>query len=246
MDIVILKFGGTSVTTGEKRARIITLVKECLSKGEYPIVVVSAIGRAPSPYATDTLISLVSDSFREDNLRGMDLLMSCGETISSVIISSVLRNNGVNATPLTGFQAGIITDSTYSSANVIKYKDKLIKKLLKQRIVPVVTGFQGMDKDGFITTLGRGGSDTTAAVLGAFLNAKRVDIYTDVDGILTSDPNIDPNAKLIENLTYDKAYDMAINGAKVIHPKAILYVKEKGIPMYIKNVLKDEKGTLIN
>lgn len=246
MNIVILKFGGTSVTSLEKREKIINIVKNTIKNGEQPIVVVSAIGRYPSNYATDTLISLVDNDFKNNNPLAMDLLMSCGETISSVIISATLEANGIKALPLTGIQAGIITDNNFGNASIIDYDDTLIKEVLKDGFVPVVTGFQGATKKGYITTLGRGGSDTTATILGANLNAKRVEIFTDVDGIMTNDPNIDPTATLIEDISYDNAYNMAINGAKVIHEKAIIYAKNKNIPIVVKNILKNNKGTTIN
>lgn len=239
MEIVVLKFGGTSVTTLEKREKIINLVKQTIANNELPIVVVSAIGRYPDNYATDTLISLVDDDFKQKNLLAMDLLMSCGETISSVIISATLEANGIRAIPLTGGQAGIITDNEFGNASIIQYNSKLIRSILKEGKVPVVTGFQGVTKDGYITTLGRGGSDTTATIIGTYLNAKRIEIYTDVDGIMTNDPRIDKNAKLIEEISYSKAYNMALKGAKVIHHKAIKYPQEKNVPIYIKNILKD-------
>lgn len=246
MNIVILKFGGTSVTSLEKREKIISIVKETIANGENPIVVVSAIGRYPSNYATDTLISLVDNDFKNNNLLAMDLLMSCGETISSVIISATLEANGIKAVPLTGVQAGIITDNNFGNASVIDYNDTLIKEVLKEGKVPVVTGFQGATKEGYITTLGRGGSDASATILGAYLNALRVEIFTDVDGIMTNDPNIDPNATLIKHISYDDAYRMATSGAKVIHDKAIVYAKNKNIPIVVKNILKNNEGTTIS
>lgn len=245
MKISVLKFGGTSVTTLEKRAKIIEIVKEKISLGESPIVVVSAIGRYPDSYATDTLISLVNNDFKENNPLAMDLLMSCGETISSVIIAATLKANGINAIPLNGGQAGIITDDNFGNATVIDYNDKIIRKILENNQVPVVTGFQGITKEGFITTLGRGGSDTSAAIIGKYLNANEIEIFTDVDGIYDKDPNTHKDAKLIEEISYDEAYKMACKGAKVIHEKAILHAKEKNIPLYVKNTLKNNKGTLI-
>ena len=239
MGIVVLKFGGTSVTTLEKREKIISLVKRVIDNNDSPVVVVSAIGRYPDNYATDTLRSLVDDDFKENDLLATDLLMSCGEVISSVIISATLKANGIDAIPLTGGQAGIITDDNFSNANVIEYNDKLIKKMISIGKVPVVCGFQGITKDGFITTLGRGGSDTSATIIGSFLKAKRIEIYTDVDGIFNSDPRVNKYAKLIEEISYDDAYNMALHGAKVIHYKAITYPKKYNVPIYIKNILKD-------
>lgn len=246
MEIVILKFGGTSLTTVEKRARIVELVKQVIKNHKLPVVVVSAIGRYTEPYATDTLISLVDhDNFENENKEAMDLLMSCGETISAVIMSSYFKENGINSIPLMGGQAGIITDNNFGNASIIRYDDKLITNILNKNIVPIVCGFQGITEDGFITTLGRGGSDTTATILGAYLKAEKIEIYKDVDGIMTSDPNKDLNAQLLKKLSYDEAYDIACNGAKVIHKKAIKYAKEANIPIMVKNLFGEMEGTLI-
>ncbi len=246
MDIVILKFGGTSVTSFEKKQMIAFYVKQALENNEFPVVVVSAMGRFPDPYATDTLISLVQKNEANDNKVTLDLLMSCGETISATIIANMLDNLDLHAIPVTGFQAGLITDNNFSNANVIDFDGKFINNLIKKKIIPVVTGFQGITKDGFITTLGRGGSDTTATALGSFLNAKRIDIFTDVDGLMDSDPDIFNDAILYEEISYDDAYYLACNGAKVICSKAISYAKKKNIPIYIKNTLKNNTGTLIH
>ncbi len=246
MKIVILKFGGTSLTSIEKKERILKLVKETIKRGETPVVVVSAIGRFTEPYATDTLISLINDNnFNVNNPLASDLLTSCGETISTVIMTAFFCNNGIDAIPLTGWQAGIITNNNFGNADIEKFNDKIIMKLVKDNKVPVVAGFQGITKDGFISTLGRGGSDTTATILGAYLKADRIEIYKDVDGIMTGDPKEDNNVQLISYLTYDEALDIANSGAKVIHAKAIPFAKNKNIPIHIKNLFGNKNGTII-
>ncbi|MGL4773598.1 MAG: aspartate kinase, partial [Clostridium sp.] len=182
MKILVQKFGGTSVSSDEKRQRVISKIKSAIEQGFSPVVVVSAMGRKGEPYATDTLLSLIEDEYKERNKVATDLLMCCGEFISSVIMSDALYKEGINATPLTGGQAGIITNNNFGDAKYIDVKTQNILEALAQNKVPVVTGFQGITEDGFFTTLGRGGSDTSAAILGAALKAEGIEIYTDVDG----------------------------------------------------------------
>lgn len=246
MKVVVQKFGGTSVSTFEKRQNIIKKVKKSLEEGNATVVVVSAMGRRGAPYATDTLLSLVDDKFKEENLHGTDLLMSCGEILSTVVMCNDLANAGIKAMPLTGGQAGIVTDDVYGNASVLNVDNENLLDLLKNNIVPVVAGFQGMSKNGFITTLGRGGSDVTGALLGAALKAERVEIYTDVDGMMTTDPRIVPEASLIENITYEEIFQFADQGAKVIHPRAVTIAQKYNIPLLIKNTMSDCEGTLIS
>jgi aspartate kinase len=246
MKIIVQKFGGTSVSTEERRKFIIQKINNAIEKGYSPVVVVSAMGRRGEPYATDSLLSLISEKFKEENLKAVDLLMSCGEIISTVVMCDELFKINVAAEPLTGGQAGIITDSSYSNAKLKKVNNEMILKLLEMKKVPVVAGFQGIDENGFMTTIGRGGSDVTAAVLGAALKAERVEIYTDVDGIMTCDPRIVPDASLIENIGYDEIFQFADQGAKVIHPRAVEIARKYDIPLLIKNTMSDSKGTLIN
>lgn len=245
-NLSVLKFGGTSVSSDEKIDRIAQIIKEKQKINEKIIIVVSAMGRFPDRYATDTLLSNLDDNFKKSNKQATDLLMSCGETISAVIISNKLVNHNINAIPVTGSGAGIITDNNFTEATPVKYKPKYLKKLLKENKVPVVTGFQGITEDGIITTLGRGGSDTTATIIGNMLNAEKIEIYTDVDGVYDKDPNTNKDAKIYEKLSYKKAQELSEKGAKVIHKNAIKYAKEKNIPIIIKNTMTDSKGTIIN
>ncbi|NFL02180.1 aspartate kinase [Clostridium botulinum] len=246
MKILVQKFGGTSVSTKEKRKLVVKKVLNAINAGYKPIVVVSAMGRKGEPYATDSLLGLLTDSFKENNLLATDLLMSCGEVISSVVMSNELSKNNINAIPLTGGQAGINTDENYSDASVKDVDTKRLMKLLEEDKVPVVCGFQGINEQGFVTTLGRGGSDVTAALLGVALKAEQVEIYTDVDGIMTADPRIVKGASLIEEISYNEVFQFADQGAKVIHPRAVEIAMKGNVPLAIKNTMSGCKGTMID
>lgn len=246
MKIVVQKFGGTSVSTEEKRNKVIEKVTRSIEQGYSPVVVVSAMGRKGEPYATDTLLSLIDEKFKKENKLAADLLMCCGELISSVVMSNALAMKGIDAVPMTGGQAGIITNSNFNDASLKEVQEKRILDIISQGRVPVVTGFQGATEDGYFTTLGRGGSDTTAAILGVALDAERIEIYTDVNGIMTADPRIVEDAALIDILSYDEVFQLADQGAKVIHPKAVEVAKEGNIPIIIKNTMSDCEGTIIN
>ncbi|MDU3351432.1 MAG: aspartate kinase, partial [Clostridium sp.] len=198
MKIIIQKFGGTSVSTEERRNQVVAKVKNAINEGFSPVVVVSAMGRKGEPYATDTLLSLLDNNFKRNNLQATDMLMCCGEIISSVVMSNVLINEGIQAVPLTGGQAGIITNDSFSEADLLYTRTENIKGILENGKVPVVTGFQGVTEKGYLTTLGRGGSDTSACIIGEALNAEEIEIYTDVDGIMTADPRIVDDASLID------------------------------------------------
>ena len=246
MKIVVQKFGGTSVSTDENRKQVIQKVKNAINDGYSPVVVVSAMGRKGEPYATDTLLSLVDDKFKNTNKLAQDLLMCCGEIISSVVMSSDLYSAGIDAMPLTGGQAGILTDSNFTDATCTEVKPDKILELVSQGRVPVITGFQGVSESGYLTTLGRGGSDTSASLLGVALKASAIEIYTDVDGIMTADPRIVENANLIDVISYNEVFQLADKGATVIHPKAVEVAMEGNIPILIKNTMSNAKGTLIN
>lgn len=245
MNIIVQKFGGTSVSTEERRKQVINKIGKAIENGLKPVVVVSAMGRMGEAYATDTLLSLVDNNFKDNNKSAQDLLMCCGEIISSVVLCNDLYKHGITAVPLTGGQAGIITNNVHTDAQAIDVDTRNIIKVLEEGKVPVVTGFQGVTKDGFFTTLGRGGSDTSACILGVALKAKEIDIYTDVDGIMTADPRIVKDASLINEMTYNEVFQLADQGAKVIHPKAVDLAKKGNVPLVIKNTMSDSKGTVI-
>ena len=245
MEIIVQKFGGTSVSTEVRRNQLAAKVKTAIDEGMKPVVVVSAMGRKGDPYATDTLLSIVGDKFLSDNKNAQDLLMCCGEIISSVVVCNTLYNYGIKAVPLTGGQAGILTDDNFTNANFINTDPGKILEVLNEGKVPVVTGFQGITKDGLFTTLGRGGSDTSACILGVALKAKEIEIYTDVDGIMTADPRLVDDVSLIDEVSYNEVYQLADQGAKVIHPKAVDLAKKANIPIVIRNTMSNSKGTLI-
>lgn len=246
MDIVVQKFGGTSVSSENNRILVTKKIKKAIKDGYKPVVVVSAMGRKGSPYATDTLLSLVSEEFKINNPRALDLLLSCGETLSTVVMCNDLLREGVEAVPLMGGEAGIRTDNNFNNASILDVNPKNVLKVLEQGKVPVVAGFQGISEEGSITTIGRGGSDVTGAILGAALKAKEVQIYTDVDGIMTADPRIVSKASLIESISYDEVFQFADQGAKVIHPRAVEISRKYNIPLVIKNTLSDCEGTTIS
>ncbi|WP_150843833.1 MULTISPECIES: aspartate kinase [unclassified Clostridium] len=246
MDIVVQKFGGTSVSSENNRILVTKKIKKAIKDGYKPVVVVSAMGRKGSPYATDTLLSLVNEEFKINNKRALDLLLSCGETLSTVVMCNDLLREGVEAVPLMGGEAGIRTDNNFNNASILDVNPKNVLKVLEQGKVPVVAGFQGISEEGSITTIGRGGSDVTGAILGAALKAKEVQIYTDVDGIMTADPRIVSKASLIESISYDEVFQFADQGAKVIHPRAVEISRKYNIPLVIKNTLSDCEGTTIS
>jgi aspartate kinase len=246
MKILIQKFGGTSVSTHERRLLVVNKIINSIKEGFSPVVVVSAIGRFGEAYATDTLLSLINKNFKENNPLATDLLMSCGEIISSVVMCNELSKAGLDSIPLTGGQAGIITDSNFNNANLLRVDTKNLLNLLNENKIPVVTGFQGNTEEGYITTLGRGGSDVTASILGVALNAEEIQIYTDVDGIMTADPRIVADASLIKEISYNEVFQFADQGAKVIHPRAVNIAMKANIPLVIKNTLSNCEGTIIN
>ncbi|WP_368487635.1 aspartate kinase [Clostridium sp. BJN0013] len=245
MKIVIQKFGGTSVSTHERREQVVNKILKAKDKGFCPVVVVSAMGRKGQPYATDTLLSLIKEDFKLKNPLGVDLLMSCGEIISTIVLADELLRKGLKAVPLTGGQAGIITDDNYNNASILKVKKERLLNLVNQGKIPIVAGFQGISENGYVTTLGRGGSDVTASILGVALNSEVIEIYTDVDGIMTADPGIVSEAFLIEQISYNEVFQFADQGAKVIHPRAVKIAMSGNIPLVVKNTLNNCKGTII-
>ncbi|WP_035290598.1 aspartate kinase [Clostridium sp. KNHs214] len=246
MKIIVQKFGGTSVSTHEKRLLVIDKVMQAKSLGYSPVVVVSAMGRKGEPYATDTLLSLIDNDFKINNPLGADLLMSCGEVISTVVMSYEFNKKNIFSIPLTGGQAGIITDEKHGNAEVQETNIENIMNILQEGKIPIIAGFQGKTRDGYVTTLGRGASDFTAAILGVALKAEKIEIYKDVDGIMTADPRVVSDATLIKEISYNEVFQFADQGAKVIHPRAVDVAMKGNIPLVIKNTLSDSEGTVIN
>ncbi|WP_067838449.1 aspartate kinase [Amphibacillus sediminis] len=245
MEILIQKFGGTSVQNKETRSQAIKHVKAARREGYKVVTVVSAIGRSPQPYATDSLLSLIDFPNGYHSKREVDLLLSCGEMISAVVFSNELKAEGLQATALTGAQAGFVTTADFTSAKIKSMETDRIKQELEVNDVVVVAGFQGQTDSGEITTLGRGGSDTSAAALGAALDAKFIDIFTDVDGIMTADPRMVKDARTLKVVTYNEICNLAYQGAKVIHPRAVEIAMQAKIPLRVRSTAQEHVGTLV-
>jgi aspartate kinase len=240
--VIVLKFGGSSLATAELREIAASRVIDVVRRGDAPVVVCSAIGRAPDPYATDTLAELVAPVRTGPN---RDLLLACGETISCAVFAELLCSLGAPAQAMTGLQAGIITDDTYSDAEILEINPEPIRVLLAAGVIPVVTGFQGGTRALATTTLGRGGSDLTAVALGEALGAKDVAIYTDVSGLMTADPRRIAGAHPIERVTQAEMVELAGNGARVMHHKAAELAHATRVPYGIKG-LRSGVGTTVD
>ena len=241
--IVVMKFGGTSVAAHEGREAIAQRVAAALELGQAPVLVVSAMGRAGAPYATDTLLGLIEELPTSDRER--DLLMSTGEIISAVVLAHELRATGIETEALTGPEAGIATDGVHGSSAIDEVHTGPLVALLASGIVPIVAGFQGMADDGRLTTLGRGGSDTTACALGVALGAEAVEIFTDVDGVMSADPKICNGSAVLERVGADELFQMAKTGARVVHTPAAELALHSGLNVRVRNTFSDHPGTSV-
>lgn len=245
MKILVQKFGGSSLSSAEDREEAINHISSALEEGYSVCVVVSAMGRKGQPYATDTLIELIHKNGARLNKRDWDLLLHCGEIISATTLSSMLGSRNISATVLTGGQAGIITDKEYGNATIQSLDGTRIKQELLTHQVVIVTGFQGRTEDWEVTTLGRGGSDTTATALGVALQADCVDIFTDVSGVMTADPRIVEDAQQLDAVTYTEIANMAYQGAKVLHPRAVEMAMQGNVPIRVRSTFSQDPGTLV-
>ncbi|CUA80053.1 aspartate kinase [Anoxybacillus suryakundensis] len=245
MKIIVQKFGGTSVRDEHGRNLARKHIEKALEDGYKVVVVVSAMGRKGDPYATDTLLSLIDGANAYVTNREKDLLMACGEIISSVVFTNMLNKHGIKATAFTGAQAGFRTNNDHTNAKIIDMRCERLLRALKEHDVVVVAGFQGAAENGDVTTIGRGGSDTSAAALGAALGAEWIDIFTDVEGVMTADPRIVENARPLDVVTYTEICNMAYQGAKVIHPRAVEIAMQAKVPLRIRSTYSDAPGTLV-
>lgn len=241
--VVVMKFGGTSVATPEGRAALASRVADALRDGLAPVVVVSAMGRSGEPYATDTLLGLV-DGLPGDE-RERDLLGATGEVIATVVVAHELRSAGIGARAYTGAEAGIATDGAHGCASITEIHPGPLLAAIDDGVVPVVAGFQGIAADGALTTLGRGGSDTTACALGVALAARTVEIYTDVDGVMTADPRACASARVLEEISAEELFQMARHGARVVHTPAAELALASGLAVRVRNTYSDHPGTLV-
>ncbi|CAH1197767.1 Aspartokinase [Paenibacillus plantiphilus] len=245
MRILVQKFGGTSLSTDEARQFVLRHIQRERQRQNSLVVVVSAMGRKGDPYATDTLLSLLPANGDSLPSRERDLLLGCGEIISAVMLQGMLQAASIPAVALTGGEAGILTDNQFGRARIVEIRTETVFRHLHEDKVVIVAGFQGKTESGLLTTLGRGGSDTSATALGAALHADQVDIYTDVNGILTADPRIVENARPLSVVGYTEICNMARQGAKVIHPRAVEIAQQARIPLRVRSTFSDEEGTLV-
>lgn len=242
MDIVVMKFGGTSVRDQATKYQAFKHIRREVDADYKVVVVVSAMGRGGEPYATDTLKELVTYHVsKQEN----DRLLACGEIISSIVMSDFLQQQGLNVTSLAPAEVGIKTDNNYSNANIITIETSKMIAMFKDYDVLVVPGFVGTTVEGYITTLGRGGSDTSAVALGGALKAVYVDIYSDVEGVMTADPKLVKNARVLEKISYDNLIALAARGAKVIHLKAIELAKKNHVNLRLRSTSSDRIGTYV-
>lgn len=245
MRILVQKFGGTSLATPEARELVIKHMEREMAEGYKLVIVVSAMGRKGDAYATDTLLDFVAANGSILPPREQDLLLSCGEIISATMLCGLLESRGISAVVLTGAQAGFQTDNHHGNARILDVApDRVFEELHNGKVV-IVTGFQGMAENGDMTTLGRGGSDTSATALGAALHAEMVDIYTDVNGILTADPRLVEDAKPLTYVSYTEICNLAYQGAKVIHPRAVEIAMQAGVPIRVRSTFSEGTGTLV-
>jgi len=240
MGLVVQKFGGTSVANIEKIKNVAAKAIREKNEGHDVIVVLSAMAGE-----TNRLIDLAHSAAESPDEREYDSLISTGEQVTITLLSIVLNAMGYRSRSFLGFQVRILTDMAYQKARISMIDTDVIKKELKKGTIVVVAGFQGVDEDNNITTLGRGGSDTSAVALAAALSADRCDIFTDVDGVYTTDPNICAKARRLDKISYDEMLEMAMTGAKVLQPRSVEMAKKYDVPVYVKSTFSDEGGTLV-
>lgn len=238
--LVVQKFGGSSLADAERIRRVAGRVVQEKDKGHDVVVVVSAMGDT-----TDDLVELVGEISESPSEREMDVILSTGEQVSMALMVMAINKLGRPAISLTGGQVGIVTDSSHTKAKILNIDTVRLKDEIKQGKIVVVAGFQGVDINNDITTLGRGGSDTTAVALAAALNADICEIYTDVDGVYTTDPRIVPEAKKLDQVSYNEMLELANLGAAVLHPRAVELAMQYGLPLHVRSSFNSNPGTLV-
>jgi aspartate kinase len=238
--LVVQKFGGSSVANAERIRRVAGRVIQERDKGNSVVVVVSAMGDT-----TDDLIELVNGITGSPPEREMDMLLSTGEQISIALLAMAIQEMGKPAISLTGGQVGILTDDAHTKAKILQVNTDRLQEELKQGNIVVVAGFQGIDQFNDITTLGRGGSDTTAVALAAALKADICEIFTDVDGVYTTDPRVVPEASKLDLVCYDEMLELANLGAAVLHPCAVELAMQYGLPLHVRSSFNNNPGTLV-
>jgi aspartate kinase len=238
--IVVKKFGGTSVGTMERIEAVAERVVEDFKKGQLPLIVASAMSGE-----TNRLVKLANNIDRYNRGPAYDMLLASGEQVAISLLAMAIEKRGVNSIPLLAHQVGIETDTLFSKARIVRIDTKKIHKLFKDNIIPVVAGFQGMTKDDQITTLGRGGSDTTAVALAAALNASECEIYTDVAAVYSADPRLVPRAREIQKLSFEEMMEMASMGSKVLHFRSVEIAAKYNIKIHLRSAFEEREGTWI-
>jgi len=240
MALVIQKFGGTSVANVDRIKHVAGLVARSRQAGDTVLVVLSAMSGE-----TDRLMKLAHEVADCPDEREMDMLLSTGERVTIALLAMALRSMGFEARSYTGRQVGIITDSTHTKARIERIAAERIQAALDKGIIPVVAGFQGINEQNDVTTLGRGGSDLTAVALAAALKADRCIIYTDVDGVYTADPNVVPGARRLNKVSYEEMLELASLGAKVLQSRSVEFAAKYGVPVVVKSTFAEGSGTLV-
>ena len=240
MALIVQKYGGTSVGTIERIHRVADRVAQTQREGHQVVVVLSAMSGE-----TDRLIKLAHEATPNPDDRELDLLLSTGERVTIALLAMELRGRGINARSFTGRQVGIITDSAHTKARIARVTADRIRDALGKGVIPVVAGFQGINEQSDVTTLGRGGSDLSAVALAAALKADRCIIFTDVDGVYTADPNIVPAARRIDKIAYEEMLEMASLGAKVLQTRSVEFAAKFNVPVEVNSSFKEGKGTLV-
>ena len=240
MALIVQKYGGTSVATIDKIKHVAKKVVEAKKEGNDLVVVVSAMAGE-----TDRLIELAHKIVDKPHEREYDVLVSTGEQVSIALLSMAIQDLGFRAISFLGFQIGIVTNDDFTKARILDIDSEKIANELKGGSVIVIAGFQGIDKQSNVTTLGRGGSDTTAVAVAATLKADVCEIYTDVEGVYTTDPNICPNARKLERISYDEMLEMASLGAKVLHTRSVEFAKKNNVPIHVRSTFSRNTGTLV-
>jgi aspartate kinase len=241
MSLVVQKFGGTSVADAERIRAVADHVARSRRAGDDVVVVVSAMGKT-----TDDLVRLADDVSSVQPTREVDMLLSAGERISMSLLCMALAELGIEATSYTGSQAGIITDAVHTRAKILEIKADRLRATLDGGGVPVVAGFQGMSVERDITTLGRGGSDTTAVALAAVLEAEACEIYTDVSGVFSADPRIVPEAHKLARISYEEMLEMAATGGRVLMLRSVEFARNHGVPLHVRSSFTWEPGTWVD
>jgi aspartate kinase len=240
MALIVQKYGGTSVGTVERIRRVADCVEKAHMAGHLVVVVLSAMSGE-----TDRLLQLAHEVTSLPDDRELDMLLSTGERVTIALLAMELRGRGLHARSYTGRQVGIMTDSAHTKARITRVKADRIREALTKGTIPIVAGFQGINEESDVTTLGRGGSDLTAVALAAALKADRCIIYTDVDGVYTSDPNIVPAAGRIDKISYEEMLEMASLGAKVLQSRSVEFAAKFNVPVEVNSSFKEGKGTLV-